>query len=354
MVFEPKTTDSLAGLKIKTLCFDQISVAPSQAEFKDKLIHVSTSRPLGDQSQCRFEFYGESSSSLKFLSSKSEGNLKLYYSSKDTWVTSPPTPLELWKLVEGVGQSPAKLAIVIADLTQKPTGARLACEDFSASLSASETATGEALFEIDRSLVKNPSAPLSKCLVRGEITNALFSTIIIDSILLDWKNKKVVETRLDLKPVAEKPVTEKPVAEKLVKMLGLNSELAAKQLAGLWSLKNSDLSCSNLEFRQTVSEGKTGLQYRFYRGEPQSCLIAPESAIFKPFMIVNREDEIPSQLRSKITPNDSLVRFSRTNDESSWSLLTMSPVSLQKLGNNILKPQDLSAVTEKDTYQKVK
>lgn len=337
-ILQPNNLSSFSDLQPSAICEDPMGSVSNQATMVDKSFVIHTERPLLEDGYCKVFVYGKTDPELRYLSTKKSGALSLYYESRHLRMKTDPMAIELWKLVEGKGRAPAKILVTIADLNGQATEARLKCSELSTAVAKTRTQANLVEFEVEASILAPAATTLSNCVVTGSIAQSPFATQNLPTFNPSWGGQSQVSVALKKNTL---PLTNP-------KYLGLSPETLKNILPGIWTFKNLDGSCLNLEFKVA----STNFSYRYFRAEATSCRQIPAELPFKDALILNREDEIPTGLRGKIGSNNFLVQFKRAGEESSWSLMTLGPNKLLKLGNNILNPTDLLKISESDPYLK--
>ncbi len=337
-VLQPKNMSSFNDLQPSAMCEDDMGPVVNQASLADKNIVIQTERPLLASGFCKILVFGKPDPELRFLSTKKSGQLPLYYESRQIKMQPEPMPIEMWKLIEGKGRAPAKILVSVSELNAIPTEARLKCNEFSTFVPKTRTQASLVEFEVEASNLGSTASALTNCVVSGTVGQSPFATQSLPTFNLSWGGQVIVTAVLkrDSLPLDS------------AKYLGLSAETLRNILPGIWTFRNQDGSCLNIEFRQ----GPLNFSYRYFRGEPSACRQVPANLPFKDAILLSREDDVPTALRSMIGANSFLIQFKRTGEESSWSLMTLSSNKLLKLGNNILNPAELRSITEADSYQK--
>ena len=337
-ILQPKNMSSFDDLQPSAICDDDMGPVLNQVTISERNVVIHTRRPMLASGFCKILIFGKPDPELKFLSAKKSGQLPLYYESRNIKMQPDPMPIEMWKLIEGKGRAPAKILVSIPDLNGLATEARLKCKEFATTVRMTRTQASLVEFEVEASNLGPQTSAPTNCTVTGKIGQSTFATQSLPAFHVSWGGQAIVSTvlRKDSLPLEG------------TRYLGIAPETLRNALPGIWTFRNQDGSCLNLEFKLTASN----FSYRYFRSEPTACRQAPADLVFKDAILLNREDEVPVALRSKIGNTGFLLQFKRTGEESSWSLMTLTANKLLKLGNNILNPADLLSITEGDTYQK--
>ncbi|MEI8025899.1 MAG: hypothetical protein WCI18_06100 [Pseudomonadota bacterium] len=337
-VLQPKNMSTFNDLQPSALCEDDMGPVLNQATISDKNVVIQTQRPMLANGFCKILIFGKPDPELKFLSAKKSGQLPLYYESRHIKMQPDPMSIEMWKLIEGKGRAPARILVSLSELNGLPTEARLKCNEFATFVPKTRAQASLVEFEVEASNLGSTTSALTNCTVTGNVGQSAFATQVLPTFNFSWGGQSMVSAVLkkDALPLEG------------TKHLGVSPETLRNALPGIWTFRNQDGSCLNLEFKAAASN----LAYRYFRGEPTSCRQIPTDLPFKDAILLSREDEIPTALRSKIGANSFLIQFKRTGEESSWSLMTLGSNKLLKLGNNILNPAELLSIAEGDTYQK--